>query len=84
MEWFEKEEAFEKRWCAGRINPDKIWKYIPASKQAFVTFASVDSDGYWVGLDEDHVAYDGGEDCRTIHEHTVSDLIEAIKTIRRK
>ena len=86
MDWFEKEAAFADRWLAGKIDTNewRIWKYIPARMQAFVDGVGIDSDGYWIWLDEDHVAYDGGEDCRTIHEYTIADLKAAIKTIRRR
>ena len=85
LEWFEKEDEYEKRWASGRV-PDrwKLWNYIPKSKHAFIDDVHADSDGYWIWLDEDHVAYDGGEDCRIIHEYTLADLREAAKTIRRR
>ena len=80
-EWLEKEETYEELFRAKR-QATNIWKYIPKSKLSGVTNAFSDSDGYWVWLDEDHVAYDGGEDCGMIHEYTIADLKAAIKTIR--
>lgn len=82
MSWVDKSIAYEDKWNAGTVAQD-IWKYIPESKKAFVTDAIADSEGYWIWLDEDHVAYDGGEDCGTIHEYTIADLRNAIKTIRK-
>lgn len=85
MDWAGKEERYENAYRAGRIAED-IWKYIPAKCSEGVTNAFADSDGYWVWLDHEvggWVAYDGGEDCGIIHEYTIKDLREAIKTIRR-
>lgn len=76
-----KEDMYADVYRAGR-QAKNIWKYIPRSVSG-VTNAFSDSDGYWVWLDEDHVAYDGGEDCGIIHEYTIADLKEAIKTIRK-
>lgn len=74
MKWFEKEAEFEEQYKTGR-HAKNLWKYIPARQQAFVDGVCVDSDGYWIWLDENHVAYDGGEDCRTIHECPCSSCI---------
>lgn len=85
MDWFDKQERYEQRWNAGQIDSD-IWKYIPGKYNEAVTDAFADSDGYWVWLDNEPGgwrAYDGGEDCGIIHEYTVADLREAIKTIKR-
>lgn len=82
-QWFDKEAEYEERFRAGK-QIKNIWKYIPRTVQAFVDGVAIDSDGYWIYLDADHIAYDGGEDCRTIHEYTVADLKEACKTIRRR
>jgi hypothetical protein len=82
MEWWEKEDRYERQYRSGRVARD-LWKYIPKKVQEGVTDALADSDGYWVYLGADWVAYDGGEDCGTIHEYTISDLIDAVKTIRR-
>ena len=85
MEFWEKEEAFERRQAQRRIAVD-VWKYIPVKLYEAVTRAFSDSDGYWIWLDHEDggwVAYDGGEDCGTIHEYTIKDLKEAIKTIRK-
>lgn len=81
--WVDKEEKYDELYRQGR-QATNLWKYITASKQAFVTNAFSDSDGYWIWLDEDHVAYDGADDCGQIHEYTIADLKDAIKTIRRK
>ena len=82
MVWTDKVSVYEDKWNAGTVAKD-IWKYIPVGKQAFVVDAFADSDGYWIWLDAEHVAYDGAEDCGTIHEYTIADLREAIKTIRQ-
>lgn len=85
LTWEEKQYEFEKRFHEGRIVSD-IWKYIPSNKREGITNAFADSDGYWIWLDHEEggwVAYDGGEDCGTIHEFTIADLKEAIKTIRK-
>lgn len=79
--WWEKEYAYEKAYAAGRQSK-YIWQYIPAGLQAFVIDAYSDSDGYWIWLESGYVAYDGGDDCRIIHEYTINDLKQAIKTIR--
>lgn len=81
-DWYEKMEQYEDRYKANRQVRD-IWKYIPQKKKECVTNAFSDSDGYWIWLDEEHVAYDGGEDCGIIHEFTIVDLKDAIKTIRK-
>lgn len=59
-----------------------IWKYIPKKAYKYIDDAFVDSDGYWVYLNKDSVAYDGGEDCRIIHVETIKELKEDLKTIR--
>lgn len=82
MEWWEKEIAYEQTYASGRQAKD-IWKYIPAKLQEGVTDAFSDQDGYWIWLDEDHVAYDGAKDCGMIHEYNIADLKESIKTIRK-
>lgn len=82
MGWGEKEAAYEKAYRQGRQAKD-IYKYIPDKYLGGVTNAFSDSDGYWIWLDEDYVAYDGGEDCGMIHEYNIADLKTAIKTIRK-
>ena len=84
-EWYEKEEAYCDRVRSRRISKD-IWKYIPRRVMEGVTDAFVDDDGYWICLDYNEggwVAYDGGEDCGIIHEYSIADLRDAIKTIRK-
>ena len=82
-DWFEKEYDYEQLYASGR-QAKNIWKYIPASISFRVAEAFSDSDGYWIYLDSRSTAYDGGEDCGVIHEYTIADLKDAIKTIRRK
>ncbi len=81
-EWLEKEERFNEAYRSGRQATD-LWRYIPEKLREGVTEAIVDSDGYWIWLDENHVAYDGGADCGMIHEYNIADLRKAIKTIRK-
>lgn len=83
MEWYEKEDQWERTLSAGRQVKD-IWKYIPSRLIDAVNETEIDIDGYWVYLADGYVAYDGGEDCTTIHEYNVSDLKAAIKTIRKE
>ncbi len=85
LSWEEKGYEYEKRYREGRVSTD-IWKYIPQNVCEGVTAAFANSDGYWIWLDHEEggwVAYDGGEDCGIIHDYTISDLKESIRTIRR-
>lgn len=82
MEWWEREISFQDTLERGR-QAKNIWKYIPKKYREGIENAFTDSDGYWIWLDEQHEAYDGGEDCHMVHEHRISDLIEAVRTIRR-
>lgn len=82
-----KEEAYYDAFRAGRTAKN-IWKYVPAKLLSCgaVTNAVADSDGYWVWLDFEEGgwrAYDHGSDCGVIHEYTIKDLREALKTIRQ-
>ena len=84
-EWAEKEQRFADMYRAGRA-PKNIVQYIPQKYHDAIIAAFVDSDGYWVWLDHEEggwVAYDGGEDCGTIHEYTIKELQAALKTIHR-
>lgn len=76
------EDAYYDRFRSGR-QAKNIWKYIPQNVMEGVQNAFSDSDGYWVWLEENWVAYDGAPDCGQIHEYTIAGLKEAIKTIRR-
>lgn len=78
MDWFDKEFFFERR---TRKAAD-LWRYIPYKKRPGISRAYADLDGYWIELEAGWTAYDGGEDCSIIHEYTVKDLCNAIKTIR--
>lgn len=80
MEWFEKEQAYTDR-CRTKGIPADVWKYVPKKYSDAVYDAHADEDGYWLYLDEGYRAYDHAEDCGVIHEYTVADLKEAIKTI---
>lgn len=81
MEYWKKEETYADLYRAGR-QATNLWKYIPQKTLSGVTNAFSDSDGYWIWLDENYVAYDGGPDCGIIHEYTITDLKAAIKSIR--
>lgn len=82
MDWFDKEEAFERVWQSGR-EAKNLYKYIPQRLAGAIAWCDVDSDGYWVYLEDGWFAYDAGEDCGIIHEYTIADLIQAVKTIRQ-
>lgn len=86
MDWAEKEYRYQEQFRSGK-QAKNIWKYIPASVACHVDKAFSDSDGYWIWLENDDEgcwrAYDGGEDCGIIHEYTIADLKDAIKTIRK-
>ena len=78
-----KEQTYEDAYRAGRTAKN-VWKYIPEKLSGAVTNAFADSEGYWIWLDCEEGgwrAYDHGSDCGTIHEYTIKDLREAIKTI---
>lgn len=75
--WHEKEESYEYR---SRKSAD-LWQYIPKKLYPAVEDVMIDSDGYWIVLQEGWLAYDQGEDCGAIHEFTIKDLKNAIKTI---
>ena len=82
-----KEDAYAQKWDAGTVAAD-LYKYIPRriAEAGAIDNAFADSDGYWIWLNHEEggwVAYDGGEDCGTIHEYTIEDLKKAIKTIRK-
>lgn len=80
--WHEKEASFEDAYVAGRTAKN-LWRYIPRNIYHGVDDCVVDPDGYWIYLAPGWTAYDHGEDCRIIHEFTIRDLQEAIKTIRQ-
>lgn len=83
--WADKEYEYERLYSSGRTARD-IYKYIPEKVREGVTNAFADTDGYWIWLDHEEggwVAYDGGEDCGIIHEYNITDLKDAIKTIRK-
>ena len=84
-EWWQLEDEYERRYRNGTVATD-LWKYIPKDKLEGVTNAFSDSEGYWIWLDCEEGgwrAYDGAEDCGTIHEYTIEGLRKAIKTIRK-
>ena len=66
-----------------------IWKYIPKRLEDAIDdveyrgFVEEGDAKYWVYLKDGWVAYDGGNDCKTILAVTIKELKEAIKTIRR-
>lgn len=74
--------SYEKIYRQGR-ECKFLWTYIPKRIEEAIDRVHVDSDGYWIYLNEDWVAYDGGNDCGTIHEYNIKDLKFAIKTIRK-
>ena len=83
MESWEKEIRFERTYLSG-LAATNICRYIPERLNESYDWATTDSDGYWIYLNDGYTAYDGGSDCGTIHEYSISDLKKAIKTIRKK
>ena len=84
-EWFEKEEAYCEKYRQGKVC-QCLWKYIPKKYEEAVSWVNTDSDGYWIYLNNEDGgwrAYDHAEDCGTIHEYTIADIREAIKTIEK-
>lgn len=61
-----------------------ISKYIPKKlyKAGAIQDAFVDSDGYWIWLNDGWYSYDAADDCGMVHEYTIKDLKCAIKQIR--
>ncbi len=82
-EQWELECEWEDRFRQGRYSKD-IWKYIPQGIREGISYAGVDSDGYWIYLEPEWTAYDGDSDCGVIHDYTIELLKDSIKTIRRK
>ena len=82
MEWWEKENAYEQAFLRGRVSYD-LWKYIPDKLSSAIHCTETSTDGYFIYLNYGWRAYDGGEDCGIIHEYTIADLKDAIKTIRK-
>ena len=76
--WHEAEESFDYR---SRKSTD-LWQYIPKKFHPAVADTLIDTDGYWIYLEEGWSAYDHGSDCSIIHEYNISDLRVAIKTIK--
>ena len=84
-EWYEKEQAYRALYRSGR-QAKNLWTYIPDFVLPGVTNCFSDSDGYWIWLDFEEggwSAYDHGSDCGVIHEYTIADLKQAIKTIAK-
>ena len=82
MTHWEKEMTYDGRMRSGRI-AKSLYRYIPNRLLVAVNDTAIDPDGYWIYLNEGWTSYDGGEDCGIIHEFTVADLKNAIKTIRK-
>ena len=80
--WEDKAGDFERSYYAGRCARN-LWAYIPERFADAVDETAIDADGYWIYLKEGYTSQDGGEDCRTIHDYTISGLKAAIKTIRK-
>lgn len=83
MEWWEKEAYYAKLYASGKQAKD-LWKYIPDKLNEAIAYTSIDMDGYWIFLEDGWIAYDGGEDCRTIHCYNIADLKKDISTIRKE
>ena len=85
--WEERSQAFEDSYESGRTAKD-IWKYIPKRllDSGAVATCFADSEGYWVQLDFEEGgwrAYDYDDDCGIIHEYTIKELREALKTVKQ-
>ena len=80
MDWFEKEEAYDRIYASGKQAKD-LWQYIPSKLSGAVSHCDISLDGYWIYLNEGWSAYDHGKDCGIIHEYNIPDLKDAIKTI---
>ena len=78
MEWYEKDASFEQRARTAK----SLWRYIPKKYRNMLQDARIESDGYWIYLENGYRAYDGGEDCAIIHEYNLADLKAALKTIQ--
>ena len=77
-EWWEKELQFESIFASGRYAKN-LWKYIPERLVEAIDDVSVDSDGYWIYLNDGW--NEDGE--RTIHVYTINDIKNAIKGIQK-
>ena len=80
-----KEDAYARSYRSGKVCTN-LWHYIPQKLAEAVTNCVTDSDGYWLWLDHEEggwSAYDHGEDCGIIHEYTIEDIKNAIKTIAK-
>ena len=78
--WEERGFLFEKKFHEGKCSKD-IDRYIPSKAWDAIDGTEADDTGYWIFLASGYRAYDHFEDCRVIHEYTISELKEAIKTI---
>ena len=87
LSWEEKGGEFERAYFQGRCSKD-ITKYVPARLMMdAILDVYTNSDGYWIGLQPGWTAYDGvngGAENHCIHEYTIKDLKQALKTIRRE
>ena len=85
MDWFDKEEAYNKAYASGRVCRN-LWQYIPQRLSEAVTNCETNSDGYWIWLDYEvggWSSYVHGSDCGIIHEYRIEDIKKAIKTIAK-
>lgn len=78
MEWWKKEYQFEQTFNSGR-HAKNLWKYIPERLTDAIDDTAVDSDGYWIYLNDGW--NEDGE--RTIHVYNITDLKNAIKGIQK-
>ena len=76
MDWWKKEQRYEELFASGRQAKD-LWKYIPESLIEAIEETAIDSDGYWIYLNEGWNM--DGE--RVIHTYTILDLKEDINDI---
>lgn len=61
----------------------RYMKYIPKKHKDKVKALWKDSDGIWLILKNGWGTTTMGEDCHTIHEDTIPDLLSVVRTIVR-
>ena len=65
------------------VKDEQILKYIPKNKMAAIRKCYIDSDGYWIILNDGYEASRVDNRCSTIHEWTIKDLRYQIAGIRK-
>lgn len=60
-----------------------IMRLVPKSKRAAIKYAYLDTDGFWIGLNEGWEASNTDRGCRLIAQDTIEELRYQIAGIRR-